>query len=521
LTQSDELVAAVQVLMQLAELGDQLQAAQERFDYGAIGALAEKNRELRPRLAQCLEGLKTITPQTPQEQELVALAVPLVKKIRRGDKAFAIWQENLNAMRAWSVDGAAQSLLNVPRLCDLPPVDVLDGRFEGVPAVIVAAGPSLDKNFHLLHELADRAVIITMNRCATIFEREGIAPHFVVTSERSGEIPDVHFDGVSSETVQNLVLRPSVHPRMLDVPTQRTFLFTDGSSHEAGLMDAMGKSSRPVGGGTVGHSCFLLAFHLGCDPIVLIGQDLAYGDGKSYSSMDVDADTRLVLDGDGKGAVRRPDGSAKKFGTGYDFEMQTTAAWGGGEVPTSIGFLHFIDFYDVMVEAMMNEKPLTLVNATEGGAHLEGMEEITLREAIDRHITHPIEGLRQRILLAHANYDPPVSSVEMAETIRELGRQMVRLRNLTIDGEKLAGGGKRNPRRLQRLTELQQRIQALLSTHDFFLKDAYRGKLSMVTPSDGIWETKHAELRALRTAVDELLPGCRAAIAALDRSSGH
>ena len=63
--------------MQLAELADQLEAAQERFDYGAIEALCEQNRALRPRLAECLEGLKRVTPQTPEEQELVALAANL------------------------------------------------------------------------------------------------------------------------------------------------------------------------------------------------------------------------------------------------------------------------------------------------------------------------------------------------------------------------------------------------------------------------------------------------------------
>ncbi|MDP6945260.1 MAG: DUF115 domain-containing protein, partial [Myxococcota bacterium] len=397
MSQGNDLVTAVQFLTQLAELADRLERAQQSYDYKAIETLCEENRALRPMLGQCLEGLRAQAPRTEEERELVALALPLVRKIRHADKAFTIWQANLDAMRAWSADGAAQSLVNITRLCDTAPVDVLDDRFEGVPAIIVAAGPSLDKNLDLLHEVQDRAVIITMNRCATIFANEGLTPHLLLASDRSADVPDVHLAGVGRDVLQNFVLRPSVHPRTLDAPAARTFLFTDGSAHESGLVEALGHASRPVGGGTVGHSCFLLAYHMGCNPIVVIGQDLAYSGDKAYSSRDLDADTRLVVNEDGAlGEVRRSDGQAKKHGTGTEFQVKTVPGWGGGEVQTSLGFYRFIDFYDVMIQAMREERDLVCINATEGGAHIPGMEERPLREVIDRYMTTEVEGLGDR-----------------------------------------------------------------------------------------------------------------------------
>jgi len=510
-------MTAVQFLVQLAEGADQLEQAQARFDYKAIEALCEKNRVLRPQLGQCLEGLKALTPSSPQDRELVSLAVELVRKIRLSDKSFAIWQANLGAMRLWSAEGAAQSLRNIPRLHEARPVDVLDGRFAGVPAVVVAAGPSLDKNLHLLHEIGDKAVIITMNRCASIFQGEGLTPHLLVASDRHELLPDVHLAGIGEDVLQNFVLRPSVHPRMLDLPAARTFLFTDGSAHESGLVEALGHSSRAVGGGTVGHSCFLLAFHMGCDPIVLVGQDLAYSGERAYSSRDLDADKRLVIGETGDlGEIRDTDGVADTYGTRSEFQVDVVPGWGGGEVRTSVGFHRFIDFYDVMLRAMREERALTCINATEGGAHLEGMEELPLREVIDRYMTAPVADLSERIATAYADYAPKVGGEHVAKVVRELEGHMQRLHNLAVDGERLAASPKRNPRRLQRIQELQRRVHEVFAHCEYFVRDAYRGRLSEATPSEELWETLSAEFTALRAATEALLPGCHAAVRALD-----
>src|SRR6202012_3618448 len=42
---------------------------------------------------------------------------------------------------------------NLGRFATTPPIDVMQNAFAGVPAVLVAAGPSLAKNMHLLKEL--------------------------------------------------------------------------------------------------------------------------------------------------------------------------------------------------------------------------------------------------------------------------------------------------------------------------------------------------------------------------------
>src|SRR5205085_5338307 len=45
---------------------------------------------------------------------------------------------------------------NVGRYATTPPLDLLRDTYKGKPAILVAAGPSLQKNMHLLHEVAGK-----------------------------------------------------------------------------------------------------------------------------------------------------------------------------------------------------------------------------------------------------------------------------------------------------------------------------------------------------------------------------
>lgn len=54
----------------------------------------------------------------------------------------------------------------------------LFGRFEGVPAIICGAGPSLQRNVHLLRDLAHRALIFAGGSSLNGVSSAGIAPHF-------------------------------------------------------------------------------------------------------------------------------------------------------------------------------------------------------------------------------------------------------------------------------------------------------------------------------------------------------
>src|SRR5437763_9444636 len=77
---------------------------------------------------------------------------------------------------------------NLGRYATTPPLDLLRDAFKGKPAVLVAAGPSLAKNMHLLHELVGnaepgtrRAVIIAVQTMLKPLLAAGIEPDFVTS----------------------------------------------------------------------------------------------------------------------------------------------------------------------------------------------------------------------------------------------------------------------------------------------------------------------------------------------------
>lgn len=64
-----------------------------------------------------------------------------------------------------------------------PGFEVWRGALKGKPAVIVAAGPSLDKNLAELAVYRDKVIIFALGRTVAALARHNISPHFLVHVE--------------------------------------------------------------------------------------------------------------------------------------------------------------------------------------------------------------------------------------------------------------------------------------------------------------------------------------------------
>ena len=147
----------------------------------------------------------------------------------------------------------------------------LKDAFRGIPAIIVGAGPSLEKNGHLLESLQDKALIFAGG---TALSRIGFAPHFgaCIDKEEAAEIPfpEAPFCFLARTRSENLsraagelLLAPDGH-----------FPFLNWLASEEKLFDA---------GWTVGNFLAALAALWGCDPIVFVGMDYCYSGGRKYA----------------------------------------------------------------------------------------------------------------------------------------------------------------------------------------------------------------------------------------------
>ncbi|MBI5447035.1 MAG: motility associated factor glycosyltransferase family protein [Deltaproteobacteria bacterium] len=273
--------------------------------------------------------------------------------------------------------GIRQMLLNVETIAREPGIDALFGRFAKRPAVIVATGPSLDKNYHLLRELQDRALILSVDASLKFLLRSGIRPHLVTCLERVPEtLP--FFADLDPETCKDTVLAavPVVRPEVYRVyPGPKAIMYRPlvhfrWLRHEKGTL-LTGHSSANM--------AFKIAETLGCDPIILVGQDLAYADsGETHSSAAYWGKTAPTV------TARRV--KTLRVRGNYSDTVLTNETW-----------KLFLDSYVKDVGSF----PGRVVNATEGGAYIEGTEVTTLRDAIDRYVGEafaPADQLRAQLL---------------------------------------------------------------------------------------------------------------------------
>lgn len=174
------------------------------------------------------------------------------------------------------------TLTNLPAIASEGDVASLYGRFSGVPALVVGAGPSLDRNVAALVHLQERALVIAVDTAVRPLLAAGIRPHLIVSVDPS-EVNARHLDRLPDTRGMWLVAEGSLDSRVFEQFRGRTFFFRVANHHPwpwlaeqgagCGLLDAWG---------SVLTSAFDLAVRAGCGPIVFAGADLAYTGDQIY-----------------------------------------------------------------------------------------------------------------------------------------------------------------------------------------------------------------------------------------------
>lgn len=177
-----------------------------------------------------------------------------------------------------------------------PGVSSFFNKFKNYPGIIVSAGPSLRKDLENLRKLQDSAVIICVDTAYKVLNKAGIEPHFVMTLDAQ-KYSFKHFTGVNPRNtvlVSDMVSCPAI----LDYYSGKKIISTTSKYYQ----DSTGKTLRettPVmdwiekfikspgdvqSGGSVATSAFDLLLNMGCNPIILLGQDLAYSGREIHCS---------------------------------------------------------------------------------------------------------------------------------------------------------------------------------------------------------------------------------------------
>ena len=190
-------------------------------------------------------------------------------------------QTSVNTVLLNSQRTAENVARNIGWYAASPSLDRLKGRHQGKPAVVVSAGPSLRKNKHLLKDLQGRAILIAVQTTLQPLLEMGIEPDYV-TSLDYHDICTRFFEKLPKTLKTELVAEPKANNRILSMYPGPVSLLGNGFAE--GLVREMRLAkTRLRDGATVAHLAYYLAEHLGCDPVIFVGQDLGFSDGLIYT----------------------------------------------------------------------------------------------------------------------------------------------------------------------------------------------------------------------------------------------
>ena len=220
---------------------------------------------------------------------------------QRHAEAMSDFADRVMEVLAYCRTNIATALVNASRTCsnltaNLPhyvagaTINELHNAAGGYPAVCVAAGPSLVKNVHLLQDPGVRrnVVVVAVQTALRPLLDRGIEPDFVTALDYSA-ISSRFYEGLPPLPNVTLVVEAKAHPTVVDnfpgpVRVLRSNYNDDLLGGDGASTDTLFRPILPLkSGATVAHLSFYLAQHLGCDPVLFIGQDLGFSDGLYYA----------------------------------------------------------------------------------------------------------------------------------------------------------------------------------------------------------------------------------------------
>ena len=263
--------------------------------------------------------------------------------------------------------GLEHFLNNLPVMIKNPSLkNFVENAKTSKVAVIVATGPSLQKQLPKLKEIKDKVVIYCVDASLPILEKWDIKPDIVTSIERVKETAKF-YQNVSKEFQKDIIfgLTSVVHQDVLDAITEGTKQISmrpTGTHYKFFQLDDWGY----VGiGMSAANLAFEIASRVEYEKIVFIGQDLAFGeDGKSHSKDHIFGEDEVK----------------------QDKNIEYATAYGGkGKIKT----MKWWRLFRVGLENQAfsnNIKGITTYNCTEGGARIEGTVEDSFSTVIDKFI---------------------------------------------------------------------------------------------------------------------------------------
>ena len=185
-------------------------------------------------------------------------------------------------------------LKNIPYTANQIPLCNIKDCYKDVPAVVVSAGPTLHENIETLKKYQDNAVILCVGPAYKSLVNAGIKPDFLCVIEDRN--CSAQLKGLDISEV-NMILEPYTNINFQKMQPKKHFLHISNNLPPNNIWAKIAgvNIDEYNSKGTVSYCALNSARILGCNPIILVGQDLAYINKQLYSKDSVYGDLKLVF----------------------------------------------------------------------------------------------------------------------------------------------------------------------------------------------------------------------------------
>lgn len=338
----------------------------------------------------------------------------------------------------------------------IPPLKILENKFKDIPALIISAGPSLSKNIETIKKFQDKAIIFCVGTAYKTIIEHGIKPDFLNVIEMydcSTQIENEATENVNfiSEAFTNKAFHEKFKYKNKFLTLSRENIVNIWFAKLLNTDDSIYQTR-----GTVSYNAIHSAKIMGCNPIILIGQDLAYTDNKVYADNSPYSTLKIRTNSQ----TNKPEIYIEDYETyrkayfpninecTQQFqdavieakiqELNESIAFvkgqDGNTIATEQGYSLFIEYFKDF--ARENKDNLVLINSSMGGAYIDGFAHLPLADALSIcSRTKPDIDETIKNVSYEADYDTIIENmkneIRLLKTINDiLSHALVDLKNL-------------------------------------------------------------------------------------------
>lgn len=352
----------------------------------------------------------------------------------------------------------------------------LRGRFpEDMPAIVVSAGPSLEKNVELLKAAKGKAFIFSVDSAALKVLETGVEPDAIISADCYKSIE--RFKATGIEQIP-LFIQMDANTDVLDYVHPQNLFFCSADSELC--IDLFKKAGSEIdyleGGGSVATIAITNLISWGIKRIILIGQDLSFTGNRVHAGEDAieieenDDLYTYVKDIDGNDVIIR-----------QDYYM----------------YLKWIE------ETALKYKDIDFIDATEGGTYKKNLRQMRLCDAIEQYCTKEYD-ISNTLLsvprLFQGDDMQLVSDVleKMKRDFKYMRKQLALCKADCTRGVRILESGENDVRELKRINKSIEKTDALISDCD---ERMYLYKYNAVSEMDMMQDMYSEEESGIKEAI--------------------